>query len=247
MTDSAGGFREDLSARARAFIDTFSAEEALPLDSWVRAPDIASEWEGLAEARRIASVFDDSYRGISVLSLGGPLKGAVRLGVYGVRPVWRTEQGMIVFRCGIHPTIQCAVVTSVDGRLGCSWTSEFSPLFDSIQLYIENAAAWAVVQGWRYVAVGDVITSSVLSVFDELSVDPLVSGGLAAWWIAADHAMVTQQRLNPAIGGRPQISILARTPAAKEQARSRLVKTGIDPLAFQTADFIGRVPTLSPG
>ncbi len=244
MTDS-GGSREDLSARARAFVDTSSTDEALP-GSWVRLPDIASEWEGLAEAHRVARVFDDSYRGISVLSLGGPLKGAVRLGVHGVRPIWRTEQGLSIFRCGIHPTIQCAVVASVDGRLGCSWVSEFSPLFDSVELYIENAAAWAVVQGWRYVAVGDVLASSVLSVFDELSVDPLASGEMAAWWTGADHAVVTQQRLNPAISGRPQVSILARTPAAKEEARSRLVKIGMDPLVFQAADFIGQVPMLRP-
>ncbi len=244
MTDSGGGSWEDLSARAREFVDISSTDKALPPDSWVRGPDVAPGWEGLAEARGVARVFDDSYQGISILSLGGPLKGAVRLGVHGERPIWRTEQGLSIFRCGIHPTIQCAVVASVDGRLGCSWVSEFSPLFDSVQLYIENAAAWAVMQGWQYVAVGDVLTSSVLSVFDELPADPLVSGEMAAWWTGADHAVVTQQRLNPALSGRPQVSVLARTPAAKEEARSRLVEIGMDPLIFQAADFIGQVPTL---
>jgi hypothetical protein len=121
----------------------------------------------------VARSFDKTYRGISVFSLGGPLKGELRLGINGERPIWRADHGVEIFRCGVHHAIQCAIVASIDGRLGCSWSGEFTPLFDSVELFIENAAAWATVQGWRYVAVGDISADLALDVLDGLTVDAL--------------------------------------------------------------------------
>jgi hypothetical protein len=186
------------------------------------------------------AAFDRRYRGISVLSYGGPLEGEVRLGIDGDRPIWRTPDGLEVCRFGRHPAIQCAVVISIDGRLGCSWTGEFTPLFDSVVLFIENAAAWAAVRSWRYVAVGDVSVEVVLDRLDSMTVDASASGRLATWWASPDCAMTAQRWLNPGRGSDPQVCVLARTRVAFDESRRRLGGLpGAGPFLFTAADVRG--------
>ncbi|GAA1030050.1 hypothetical protein GCM10009557_20710 [Virgisporangium ochraceum] len=128
-----------------------------------------------ADVLRAAELFDLTYRDTTVLSLGGPLEGEVRLGSAGV---WRTCDGLEVFRCGDHPTLQAAVVASVDGRIGSSWSGEFTALFNSVELFIANAAAWETVRTWRYVAVGDVPVDVAHDLLDDLVVNAAASGTL---------------------------------------------------------------------
>jgi hypothetical protein len=203
-----------------------------------------SDWDDFARVRQSAIMFDLDYRGLSVVSLGGPLEGKLRLGVNGARPIWRTRQGQGIFRCGSHAGIQCAVVSSVDGRVGCSWSGEFTPLFDSMRLALENAAAWGSMQGWKYVVVEDAASSSMVDLFDDITSDDAASGELSAWWIGDDHAVVAQQYLNPSRSAHPQVSVLAKTSVAEKEIRHRFASAGVSPVAFQVVEAMGVVPML---
>jgi hypothetical protein len=244
VTDFPVELGRNISARARDFAGIILPDEAASLEPAPHPDDFESDWGDSAETRRAIRAFDQKYRGMSVRSLGGPLKGEVRLGVNGARPFWRSGTGIAIFRCGDHPSIQCAIVASLDGRFGCSWSGEFTALFDSVELFIENAAAWGMVQGWEYVAVTDVPVNSVLAALDDMAVDVTASGELATWWTAADQVVVVQRHLNPARSVYPQVSVLARTPVAKDSTRRRLADVGMGPSAFDAAETFGQVPQL---
>jgi hypothetical protein len=189
-----------------------------------------------ADGLRAAELFDRTYRDTTIVSLGGPLEGTVRLGTDGM---WRTAEGLEVFRCGHHPTLQAAVVAAVDGRIGSSWTWEFTPLFDSVDLFVANAAAWNELRNWRYVAVGDVPLDLVRDLVVDMSVDAAATGALTAWWRAPDHVVTAQQRVNPGRGPHPDVSVLARTHGAAEELRRRLAAAGAHPSLFTAADVRG--------
>jgi hypothetical protein len=203
-----------------------------------------------AEVVRAAELFDLTYRGTAVLFLGGPLDGEVRLGTTGM---WRTADGLEIFRCGDNPTLQAAIVASADGRVGGSVAGEFTPLFDTVDLLIANAAAWERVRDWRYVAAGDMPVVAVLDPLDGMTVDASASGELTTWWISPDLVVTAQRWLNSERGPNPDVSVLARTESAFEEARRRLARTaGVEPYVFTAADIRGtpagrRTPRTSRG
>ncbi|MEU7752060.1 hypothetical protein [Micromonospora sp. NPDC049171] len=113
-----------------------------------------------------------------------------------------------------------------------------------MESFIENAAAWGDVQGWRYVAVGDLPLDLVLDTFDELTPDVRASGQFSGWWTAQDLTVIAQRYLNPARSRHPQVSVAARTPGGQEQARHRLAVAGAEEIAFKAAELSGTVSTL---
>ena len=185
---------------------------------------------------RAAELFDQTYRDTAVYFLAGPLQGEVWLGTTGM---WRTPDGLEVFRCGDNPTLQAAIVASVDGRIGSSCAFEFTPLFDSVELLLANAAAWNRVRDWRYVATGDLPVEAALVVLDELTVDPSASGELTTWWISPDLVVTAQRWVNGGRGPAPHVSVLARTESAFAEARRRLTHAAVEPHVFTAADIHG--------
>src|SRR5689334_24254918 len=133
--------------------------------------------------RRVVEDFERVYRGVSVRCPDGPFEGTVELGVTGPQPVWQTPDGLEIFRCATHPSLQCGIVASIDGRFGSSWTDEFNPLYDSVELFLKDAAVWRSVEGWRYVAMGDMRVDVVVEALGGLAADPVVAGDLVQWWV----------------------------------------------------------------
>ena len=242
MTELPPELKQRLSSRILDYAGiAFAPAGPSPNDSLGLAEVVADD--DLAMAGQAAIAFDLAYRGLSVVSLGGPLEGEVRLGVNGRRPVRNAGPGLTVFRCASHPTIQCSIVSTVDGRIGCSWSNEFTPLFDSVGHFLENAAAWGNVQGWRYVAVGDVARESVVHVLGDIDVVVPASGEMSGWWVGSDIAVVFQQYLNPSRSRHPQVFVLARTLSSAKEA-GRRIGDAVPPMACKAAEMMGVVPTL---
>jgi hypothetical protein len=190
-----------------------------------------------AEVLRAAELFDLTYRDTTVHFFGGPLDGEVWLGATGML---RTADGLEIFRCGDNPTLQAAIVASADGRIGSSFADEFTPLFDSADLLLANAAAWERVRLWRYVAAGDMPVAAVLDLWDGMTVDAAASGELTTWWISPDLVVTVQRWLGSERSPNPDISVLARTESAFEEARRRLAGTaGVEAYVFTAADIRG--------
>ena len=233
-----------LSERARNFPGITVVNDGIWQASASAAPEIESRWNASPEARHVAERFDGEYGGLKITFLGGSFEGEVVLGVTGPEAVWRSQQGVEMFKCASHPTLQCAIVSAVDRRLGCSWSREFSPLFDSVALLIEDAAMWGSVQGWSYAAAGAFPVEIALEEFPDLIRDDSASGGLLSWWVSPEVVTAAHQYLSPGRSTHLQVAVLVKTSEAKELVRRALRKNGISELLYAAGEMHGIVPKL---
>ena len=194
----------------------------------------------MTSGQRVAELFEAQYGGLEVTVLGGVLEGKIRFGVGPSDAVWRDRQGVQMFRCASHPTLQCTIVSAVDGRLGCSWSREFTPLFDSVEVFLRDAAMWRVLQGWTYVAVGALDPARAA----DLGLSPEGPGKGISWWTSPDVVMVAHPYLNPARSPDPQVFVLARNETVKDRVRTRLAASGVGELPFRTGDIFGSIDWL---
>ncbi|MEV4705762.1 hypothetical protein [Actinoplanes sp. NPDC049316] len=232
----------DLSERAQRFFAANRATYAPPpfridtSSSLSKSPDLR---EFAAHLEPINSI----YSGLKFPVLGGQLAGEVRLGLHGSNNVWRARPDILVARMAAHDTAQCAMVLAVGSRFGCSWTGEFTPLFDSIGLMLEDAAVWGGLQGWSYVAFLDAATEHVLGVLGDLSRDSSASGDLSQWWFGEDIAVSVAPYLNPARGDNPRTTILVKSAHAVGRVRRELDGVGFGGIKLRDA-ALGCVPLL---
>jgi hypothetical protein len=240
MTDDAAF--SDLSERARRFFAAHRATYAPP-PFRIDASSSLSKSPDLHEFAAYLEPINSMYSGLKFPVLGGQLAGEVRLGLHGSNNVWRAGSDVLLARMAAHDTAQCALVLSADGRFGCSWTGEFTPLFDSIGLMLEDAAVWGGLQGWSYVAFLDVLVEGVPGVLADLSRDPSASGNLSQWWIGEDIAVSVAPYLNPARGDKPCTTILAKSAPAAAKVMRELDGVGFGGIKFRDAD-LGCVPLL---
>ena len=163
------------------------------------------------------------WGGVAVPVLGGPLEGSLRLGVCGPDPMWRTEAGEVVFRGAEGDALQCALVIDSQGVGGCSWSGEFSPLFDSCELMFEHGAAWLDVQGWRYASIVGAEPSAVAEQFTDMEIDRVASARLATWWIAPGVRVSSTPYLNPRVSSRPQVIVLVQDKLMVDDVREAVI------------------------
>lgn len=232
----------DLSERAQRFFAANRSTYAPP-PFRIDASSSLSKSPDLGEFAAYLEPFNLIYAGLRFPVLGGQLTGEMRLGLQGSNNVWRASSEILLARMAAHDTAQCALVLSADGRFGCSWTGEFTPLFDSIGLMMEDTAVWGGLQGWSYVAFLDVLVEDVLGVLGALSMDPSASGNLSQWWFGEDVAVSVSPYLNPARGDNPCTTILAKSALAVAELRRKLDGVGFDGIKLRDAD-LGRVPLL---
>ena len=244
MTRLPEALRRGISERARNFPGITRVSGPVGRAWASPAPEAESRWRASPETLRAAERFDEEYGGLKIAVLGGPLEGEIVLGVAGPEAVWRGPRGVEMFKCATHPTLQCAIVSTVDGRLGCSWSREFNPLFPSVDSFFEDAAMWGSVQGWSYVAVGAFPVEIVLAKFPELTRDDSASGGLISWWVSPEVVIAVHPYLSPGRSEHPQISVLADTHGAMDLVRRALRATGAGELSFTAGEMHGSVSRL---
>lgn len=212
---------DGLSERAQRFFSANAVREAgTVLDS------VADAWgREEAEGASLAVLLDtlnSRYGGLRVPVLGGQLEGMIRLGFSG-RPdsVWEGS-GLLMARFAEHDTAQCALVVASDGRFGCSWAGEFSPLFESLEAMFEDVAVWGSLRGWRYVAEGDFPADEVCRVLGDMESDPVANGWLARWWFGQGLAVSAAAYLNSRRSSHPLVTVLGESTAVVAEARARI-------------------------
>ncbi|WP_152645123.1 hypothetical protein [Kitasatospora griseola] len=189
------------------------------------APELAETAETTEEAIARMVFFDEHYGGRIIPVRGGVLAGLLTLGT-GARPsVLRSTGGEPMFRIGRHNSAQCAIVMSGDGRIGCSWSFEFHPLFDSIEKFIEDCSAWNQIRGWQYVAIADAIPVDIVTAIDDLHPDEFASGEKVKWWTSSRIAITSHPYLNPARSSE-QVAILAASEIESTRIREALERKG---------------------
>lgn len=235
----------ELSDRAANFLDA-----CVRTDAWagpIRRETIAVDdalvdaGGGIDEALSRMVLFDERFGGRVISVIGGVLVGSLTLGC-GARPsLWRSAGGEPVFRMAQHDSAQCAIVMSSSGQVGCSWSSEFHPLFDSIEHFIEDCAAWRQIRGWQYVAISDFDPGRVVGAVGAISPDKSASGEIARWWMADGVAVVAHPYLNPGRGSARQVAVLAADTLRSERVKEQLEVAGFGGQGSTAASLSGIV------
>lgn len=181
--------------------------------------------------------FERTYGGLTVPVVGGPLEGEIRLGVHGLDPVWRASDGRLVYRGVSHPTAQCTLLFDSDGRFGTAWRDEFNVMLDSVELVLEQAAAWAALHGWSHSAiVTGAEVAEVVRAVGGLSLDGDASGELSQWWSSDDLVAVSSYALNGRGRAPASIHLVARAAAQAREIRAALTHHGYSVSGY----FVGR-------
>ncbi|WP_328649034.1 hypothetical protein OHS58_17605 [Amycolatopsis sp. NBC_00348] len=186
--------------------------------------------------------FDSSFGGRVVLIYGGVLEGELELGCGAGETVLRRKpDGGLFARVARHDSAQCSIVMATDGRLGCSWSDEFHPLFDSVADFIEDCTRWNLVRTWRYVAIVDADVDSLGEIPALLELEESLSGSLSSWWSGDDVAVVCHCFLNPGREPSRQVMVLTAGDARTSSLRHDLARAGCGERQFLPADIRGRV------
>ncbi|GHI40540.1 hypothetical protein [Streptomyces violascens] len=220
----------ELSSRASNFLDSCVRTDAWegPIRREMIAvdPGLAEVGDGTEEASSRMVFFDEHYGGRNIPVSGGVLAGSLALGC-GTRPtLLRSTGDGLMFRMARHDSAQCAIMMSASGQVGSSWSSEFHPLFDSMEHLIEDSAAWHQIRGWHYVAISDFIPSRIVAIIGDVSLDATASGENAKWWLSSKVAIVVHQYLNPGRRSK-QVAILAADELEKVRVEQALEAEGI--------------------
>jgi hypothetical protein len=233
-----------LSDRARGFLVTHGSTRPAQSFTVDVSKSLGSESELRPFVSRLEQV-DARFSGLQFPVLGGQLAGTMRLGLSGQNNVWRAAVDILVARMATHDSAQCALVISSGGQFGCSWSGEFTPLFDSVDSMLEDVAVWGSLPGWRYVAFLDVELEGVRGAIGDLTADPDASGDLSQWWFGDGVAVSMMPYLNPRRSELSQITVLAESAAVAEEIRERMTAApqlgGIE----IPVKALGRVPMLA--
>ena len=160
--------------------------------------------------------------GVVIPIYGGDLCGWCCIGTR--RPfVGSTQDGLTLVKIAEHADAQCALVMPVDGRIGVSWSREFLPRYSHMTHFLEAAAAWGAVRGWRY---ADIVQSDVEPVLRRIPGCELIaeaSGEYVRWWANGEHAVYAEPRLaDPAVSPALNITVLTKTESQAEVLARRL-------------------------
>lgn len=188
--------------------------------------------------------FERTYGDLTIPVVGGPLEGEIRLGVHGLDPVWRASDGRLVYRGARHPTVQCTLLLDADGRFGTAWRDEFNVMLDSVELVLEQAAAWAALHGWSHSAiVTGAEVADVVRAVGGLSLDGDASGELSQWWSSDDFVAVSSYGLNGRGRDPASIHLVARATVQARELRAALTHRGFTVSGYFAGPF-ARVPRL---
>lgn len=116
-------------------------------------------------------------------------------------------------------------------------------IFDSVELVLEQSAAWADLQGWAHAAlVVGADVADVTAFVGGMALDPDASGALSQWWAGADvHAVSAYDLDGPRRAA--SVHVVARTAPAALDLRQALADRGFDVRGYFVGEH-GFVPRL---
>ncbi len=126
----------------------FLAEEAMsPFGARRCAPlDLPSDTNGLVEALK------GDWDGVLIPGYGGNYFGWTRIAVSG-RGWVTSPDGDEFIRIAENEQAPCAIVLHRDGRVGVSWSGEYTDMFSGLPEFLSLLAVWSEAKGWVAVRV----------------------------------------------------------------------------------------------
>ncbi|GAA2773859.1 hypothetical protein GCM10019017_17640 [Streptomyces showdoensis] len=165
-----------------------------------------------------------SGRAASSPATGGNYLGWNRLSVSPGG--WTSSpEGDEFIRFAENHDLACAIVLRRDGRVGVSWSGEYTDMFAGFTEFVETVALWSTLRGWTVLTGFGLRYADAVEFVSRGRTRPMTGGSLTRW-TRFDDAVVLEE---PFLTGDPD-----RPP------RVHLVVA--DPTPLTGSDLVGSLP-----
>ncbi|MFI8186920.1 hypothetical protein OG539_02290 [Actinacidiphila glaucinigra] len=204
-----------------------TAESVRFLNEEVRAPRGLREVDSIdfpSETGALIELLSEEWEGSTLPGYGGNYYGWTRLWVSPGG--WTSSpEGDEFIRIAENQYAPCAIVLRRDGRVGVSWSGEYTDMFAGFTEFVETMALWSTLRGWT------VLRGFGLRYFDAVEFvsrgrSSSVTGGSLTRWTRFDDAVVMEE---PFLTGDPD-----RPPRVHVVVADRALLAG--------SDFVGSLP-----
>lgn len=192
-----------------------TAESVQFLNEEVRAPRGLREvpWIDFpSETGALIELLSDEWEGCVLPCYGGNYYGWTRLSVSPGG--WTSSpEGDEFIRIAENHDAPCAIVLRRDGRVGVSWSGEYTDMFASFTEFVEMAALWSTLRGWT------ILESFGLRFFDAVEfvsrrrTRPVTGGSLTRWTRFDDAVVLEEPFLTGDPDRPPRVHVVVADPA----------------------------------
>ncbi|MET9953439.1 hypothetical protein ABZ135_18070 [Streptomyces sp. NPDC006339] len=192
-----------------------TAESVRFLNEEARAPHRLPEAGSIdfpSEAGMLVELLVEGWEGVTLPGYGGNYYGWTRLSVS--RDGWASSpDGDEFIRIGEHQNAPCAIVLHRDGRVGVSWSGEYTDMFAGFMEFVESLALWSTLRGWTVLSGFGLQYSEAVDFISRGRLRPVTVGSLTRWTRFDDVAVLEEPFLTGDPGRPPRVYVMAANPA----------------------------------
>ncbi|MGW7357393.1 hypothetical protein ACWGI0_12370 [Streptomyces sp. NPDC054802] len=192
-----------------------SAESVRFLNEEVRAPRGLPQTGSIdfpSEAGELIDLLTEEWEGITLPGYGGNYYGWTRFSVS--RDGWTSSpHGDEFIRIGENQYAPCAIVLRRDGRVGVSWSGEYTDMFASFTEFVESVAQWSMLRGWTGLQGFGLRYSDAVEFVSRGRTRPVTGGTLTRWTRFDDAVAVEEPFLNGDSDRPRRVHVVVADPA----------------------------------
>lgn len=213
-----------------------TAESVRFFNEEVHAPRGLPEADSIdfpSETGELIELLSEAWEGCVLPCYGGNYYGWTRLSVSPGG--WTTSpEGDEFIRIAENHDLPCAIVLRRDGRVGVSWSGEYTDMFAGFTEFVETAALWSTLRDWTVLQGFGLRYSDAVEFVSRGRTRP-VTGGSRTRWTRFDDAVVLEEPFLTGDPDRPpRVHLVVADPALL--AGSGLVAS----LPYPTISTIGQ-------
>lgn len=178
-----------------------TAESVRFFNEEVHAPRGLPEADSIdfpSETGELIELLSEAWEGCVLPCYGGNYYGWTRLSVSPGG--WTTSpEGDEFIRIAENHDLPCAIVLRRDGRVGVSWSGEYTDMFAGFTEFVETAALWSTLRDWTVLQGFGLRYSDAVEFVSRGRTRP-VTGGSRTRWTRFDDAVVLEE---PFLTGDP--------------------------------------------
>ncbi|MGW7428293.1 hypothetical protein ACWGIN_01960 [Streptomyces sp. NPDC054861] len=192
-----------------------SAESVRFLNDEVRAPrglPGAGSIDFPAKAEELIELLTEEWEGTTLPCYGGNYYGWIRLSVS--RDGWMSSlSGDEFIRIGEAQNAPCAIVLRRDGRVGVSWSDEYTDMFAGFTEFVDSVALWSTLRGWTGLQGFGLQYTDAVEFVSRGRPRPLTGGSLTRWTRFDDAVVLEEPFLTGDPGRPPRVHVVVADPA----------------------------------
>jgi len=192
-----------------------TAESVRFLNEEVRAPRGLREVPSIdfpSETGALIELLSEEWEGCVLPCYGGNYYGWTRISVSPGG--WTSSpEGDEFIRIAENHDAPCAIVLRRDGRIGVSWSGEYTDMFADFAEFVETVALWSTMRGWTAVESYGLRYSDAVEFVSRGRTRPVTGGSLTRWTRFDDAVVLEEPFLTGDPDRPPRVHVVVADPA----------------------------------